>query len=279
MTPLVVALAIFAVLLFWAVGAYNRLVALRNAIGEAWAQIDEPLRRRRRAAAAAGHRFARDAARASTARSMRCSGGQRAGPAASLAVRPRPGEPGAIDSLLLAEQVARRRAGTAAWRCSIRSRRRSRRSPPGGPRSTPSSRSCSSAASSTTRRRKVQRRGAPVPDAPADAAVPLRAGRQRCSGASAEGARYSAGTVGAEAAVDPSSDSPSASPCSQRRRPGRRKARSHCGNKAWPRPAPPATARDGRPPATATLPALAGMPAAELIAQMKAFRTARGRPR
>jgi cytochrome subunit of sulfide dehydrogenase len=30
---------------------------------------------------------------------------------------------------------------------------------------------------------------------------------------------------------------------------------------------------NGKPPATATLPALAGMPAAELIAQMKAFRS------
>ena len=30
---------------------------------------------------------------------------------------------------------------------------------------------------------------------------------------------------------------------------------------------------DGRPPATATLPALAGMPATELIARMKAFRS------
>jgi cytochrome c553 len=29
----------------------------------------------------------------------------------------------------------------------------------------------------------------------------------------------------------------------------------------------------GRPPATGTLPALAGMPAAELVAQMKAFRS------
>ena len=30
---------------------------------------------------------------------------------------------------------------------------------------------------------------------------------------------------------------------------------------------------NGRPPATATLPALAGMPAAELVAQMRAFRS------
>ena len=43
----VAALAVGAVLVFWMVGAYNRLVALRNAIGAAWAQVDEQLQRRR----------------------------------------------------------------------------------------------------------------------------------------------------------------------------------------------------------------------------------------
>jgi LemA protein len=38
-----------AVLVFWMVGAYNRLVALRNAIGAAWAQVEEQLQRRRQA--------------------------------------------------------------------------------------------------------------------------------------------------------------------------------------------------------------------------------------
>ncbi|MED5621604.1 LemA family protein [Ideonella sp. BN130291] len=38
-----------AVLVFWMVGAYNRLVALRNAIGGAWAQVEEQLQRRRQA--------------------------------------------------------------------------------------------------------------------------------------------------------------------------------------------------------------------------------------
>lgn len=42
-----VALAIGAVLVFWMVGAYNRLVALRSAIGAAWAQAEEQLQRRR----------------------------------------------------------------------------------------------------------------------------------------------------------------------------------------------------------------------------------------
>ncbi len=39
-------LAIAALLVFWMVGAYNRLVALRNAIAQAWAKVDEALRQR-----------------------------------------------------------------------------------------------------------------------------------------------------------------------------------------------------------------------------------------
>lgn len=39
-------LAIAALLMFWVVGAYNRLMALRNAIGEAWARVDEAQRQR-----------------------------------------------------------------------------------------------------------------------------------------------------------------------------------------------------------------------------------------
>ncbi|WP_119155904.1 LemA family protein [Caldimonas tepidiphila] len=37
---------VLAVLLFWAVGAYNRLVRLRSRIDEAFAQLDVPLKRR-----------------------------------------------------------------------------------------------------------------------------------------------------------------------------------------------------------------------------------------
>ena len=39
-------IAAAALLLSWALGAHNRLVALRNAIIAAWAQVDEPLKRR-----------------------------------------------------------------------------------------------------------------------------------------------------------------------------------------------------------------------------------------
>ncbi|MCM5679299.1 LemA family protein [Schlegelella sp. S2-27] len=45
-TTQIVTLAVIAVLLFWAVGAYNRLVRLRNTIGNAFAQIDVQLKRR-----------------------------------------------------------------------------------------------------------------------------------------------------------------------------------------------------------------------------------------
>ncbi len=39
-------IAAAALLVFWMLGAHNRLVALRNAIIAAWAQVDEPLQRR-----------------------------------------------------------------------------------------------------------------------------------------------------------------------------------------------------------------------------------------
>jgi len=39
-------LAVAAILVFWMVGAYNRLVALRTAIGGAWQHVDEVLKRR-----------------------------------------------------------------------------------------------------------------------------------------------------------------------------------------------------------------------------------------
>lgn len=43
-------LVLVAVLAFWMVGAYNRLVALRNVIGQAFAQVDELVQRRAAAA-------------------------------------------------------------------------------------------------------------------------------------------------------------------------------------------------------------------------------------
>lgn len=45
-TSLFVFIALLAMLVFWAVGAYNRLVRLRNTIGNAFGQIDVQLKRR-----------------------------------------------------------------------------------------------------------------------------------------------------------------------------------------------------------------------------------------
>lgn len=45
MTGLII-LAIVAILVFWAIGIYNRLVGLRNQVKNAWSQIDVQLQRR-----------------------------------------------------------------------------------------------------------------------------------------------------------------------------------------------------------------------------------------
>jgi len=39
-------IAVIAILIFWAVGAYNRLVRLKNVIANAFGQIDVQLKRR-----------------------------------------------------------------------------------------------------------------------------------------------------------------------------------------------------------------------------------------
>ncbi len=39
-------IGIFAVLIFWAIGAYNSLIALKNQVANAWKQIDVQLKRR-----------------------------------------------------------------------------------------------------------------------------------------------------------------------------------------------------------------------------------------
>jgi LemA protein len=44
--PWLLKLGLAAVLLFWVVGAYNRLTRLRGAVGSAWLQVDELLARR-----------------------------------------------------------------------------------------------------------------------------------------------------------------------------------------------------------------------------------------
>jgi len=46
MTAVLILLAIVAVILFWAIGVYNRIIALRNHFKNAFAQIDVQLKRR-----------------------------------------------------------------------------------------------------------------------------------------------------------------------------------------------------------------------------------------
>ena len=46
-TAQLVALIGGVVVVLWMLGAYNRVVAMRNRIGRAWAQVDEPLMRRK----------------------------------------------------------------------------------------------------------------------------------------------------------------------------------------------------------------------------------------
>ncbi|MDE2147425.1 MAG: LemA family protein, partial [Burkholderiales bacterium] len=44
------ALALGALLVFWSLGAYNRLLALRQAVAAAWAKVEEARRQRAEAA-------------------------------------------------------------------------------------------------------------------------------------------------------------------------------------------------------------------------------------
>ena len=45
-TPLLLAAALGAVLLFWVIGAHNRLVAMRNGIADAWSKVQQALEQR-----------------------------------------------------------------------------------------------------------------------------------------------------------------------------------------------------------------------------------------
>jgi LemA protein len=46
MAPLLILLAVIAVLVLWVIGAYNTLIGLKNLVANAWKQIDVQLRRR-----------------------------------------------------------------------------------------------------------------------------------------------------------------------------------------------------------------------------------------
>jgi LemA protein len=100
----IVSLLVAAVLFFWAVGAYNRIVDMRNAIGRAYQQVHAHLERRH---ALVGDMVTAlrpvlhnehgtlDAVLAASAQAQ----------AAAAAVRPRPGAAEPVAQLVLAEQM------------------------------------------------------------------------------------------------------------------------------------------------------------------------------
>ncbi|HIV71949.1 MAG TPA: LemA family protein [Candidatus Aquabacterium excrementipullorum] len=97
-------LAVLALLIFWAVGAYNRLVRLRNAITNAFAQIDVQIKRR--------HDLipnlvdvARKYLEHERETLERVTAARNQAIAAADLVRARPGQAGPVKSLALAEEV------------------------------------------------------------------------------------------------------------------------------------------------------------------------------
>lgn len=107
-TGQIVLLAAAALLLFWGVGAYNRLVSLRAAMAAAWAPIDAQLRRRQALAFDLASLLAElppmadEVGRAALQTVMAAT---RQAQAACDHAQVRPSSAGAIQSLGLAEQV------------------------------------------------------------------------------------------------------------------------------------------------------------------------------
>jgi LemA protein len=103
-TVQIVSVIVLAVLVFWGVGAYNRLVRLRNGIGNSFAQIDVQLKRRydlipnlvEVARKYAAHE--RETLEAVTAARNQAK-------AAAEVARARPAAAGAVTSLAVAEQT------------------------------------------------------------------------------------------------------------------------------------------------------------------------------
>ncbi|WP_428421572.1 LemA family protein [Methylibium sp.] len=110
-TTRAVLIALAALLLFWGLGAYNRLVRLRSAIGASWVPVDAQLRRRHALAfelsallAGAEVRLAMGDAVGSAMLQTTMAATRQARAAADHA-QGRPTSAGAIQSLGLAEQV------------------------------------------------------------------------------------------------------------------------------------------------------------------------------
>ncbi|WP_165349676.1 LemA family protein [Methylibium sp. Pch-M] len=110
-TTRTVLVALLALLLFWGVGAYNRLVRLRSAVGASWVPIDAQLRRRQALAFELTELLASDEARPAmgdavgTAMLQTVMAATRQAQAAADHAQGRPTSAGAIQSLGLAEQV------------------------------------------------------------------------------------------------------------------------------------------------------------------------------
>jgi LemA protein len=101
-TGTLVALLGVALLMFWMLGAYNRLVALRNVIGAAWQQVDEALARRGEAVAPLVAQL-RDGLVGEGAALDALLSGQAQVTAAADALRPRPVLAEAAQALVRAE--------------------------------------------------------------------------------------------------------------------------------------------------------------------------------
>lgn len=93
-----------AVLLFWAVGAYNRLMSLRNAMRGAFTQLEAQLRRRHELIPLLAEATRADESFDRALPDAAVAARQQAGAALDLA-RAHPGAPGPAVSLAMAEQV------------------------------------------------------------------------------------------------------------------------------------------------------------------------------
>lgn len=100
----IVSCLVAAVLLFWAVGAYNRLVGLRNVIGRAFVQVDALIKRRHELITLLAEAARPYAAHQSDTLDAACAACNQARSALDLA-RTRPCAYGAVTSLSMAEDV------------------------------------------------------------------------------------------------------------------------------------------------------------------------------
>lgn len=103
-TSQIVLAVVAAVLAFWAIGGYNRVIALRNAISVAWTRVEEELTRRRELALQLVDAVRSEmTGEAALLDSVIAASSQAA--AAAQAVRPRAGSARAVASFAMAQAV------------------------------------------------------------------------------------------------------------------------------------------------------------------------------